>query len=150
MSIASLIERLEKTTGPDRELDARIHAAINWARRADVTFKFYPGLRSYQVFCGEATGADEAPCDYTASIDAAVTLVPNGFAWKIGTCCVSDDAWVVPDYNSPIHGDRLRKELGEPVYGSIWDNGIDVDQRPPGRVAIALCIAALKAREAQS
>lgn len=126
-----LIERLERATGSDRSLDADIY-------RLD----YFPVDKSYM----DAFRAS-AP-HYTSSVDAAVTLIPKGWAWKCGTCCISDDAWCVPDYNSPLHGERLRKELGSPVHGGIFDTGIDIDQRPPGRVAIALCIAALKARAA--
>jgi hypothetical protein len=103
------------------------------------------------------------PPRYTSSIDAAVALAERvlpGWAWKIGTCCVSDDAWVCPDYNSPEHGERLRREFPLPseryeienVRGAkelTWgpfDTGFDIDRRPPGNVALALCQAILEAK----
>lgn len=132
-----LIKRLEAATGPDRELDADIFCAVN------------PGYSVYLAEDGtwECMKSGEygplvAP-HYTSSIDAALTLVPDGWAWRIGYCSVSDDAWVVPDFNSPIHGQRMKEQYDE----ATWHEGIDIDQRPSGRVAIALCIAALKARQ---
>jgi hypothetical protein len=100
---------------------------------------------------------------YTGSIDAAVALcerVLPGWAWKVGTCCVSDDAWVCPDHNSPEHGERLKREFPLPVErypetnarGSTsltwgpYDEGFDIDRRPPGNVALALCQAILEAK----
>lgn len=62
-----LIERLEKATGPDRELDAAIALAI--------------GLPTLNGRIGGVSYRDEL-CEpappYTASIGAALTLVPDG------------------------------------------------------------------------
>lgn len=70
------------------------------------------------------------------------------WAWKVGTCSVSDDAWFVPDFNSPEHGERLKRELSYDTMaaGDTWDVGIDIDQRPAGRPALALLIAFLEAK----
>lgn len=99
---ADIIARLEKATGPDRELDDAIGATL------------------------------ERPCKnwpFTASIDAALTLVPGGFRWKLGYSrhvpCVAD----LIDY-----GHRSLGCLGH------FDGECDSNH------AIALCIAALKAR----
>ncbi len=85
-----LIVRLEAATGRDPALNQDIQRAINGGRRA------------------------LAVPDYTGSVDAALTLVPEGCGWlamgnaaKVGRC--------------PAHG---------------------------ATPAIALCIAALRAREA--
>lgn len=85
--------------------------------------------------------------DVSDAIWLAQTLLP-GWAWRIGTCCVSDDAWLVPDFNCPIHGERLKRQFPDVTYGSFWDNGIDIDQRPSGRPAIAMCLAVAKALSA--
>jgi len=80
----------------------------------------------------------------TSSLSDAISLVEEtlpGWAWKVGTCCVSDDAWLVPDFNSSDHGARLKEQFGEIKFGSIWDYGIDIDRRPPGNTALALCEA---------
>lgn len=126
----NLIERLENAAGPDRSLDADLYL-----------LDFFPVDK-----CLMDQVRASAPA-YTSSIDAAITLIPKGWIWKVCTCCISDDAWCVPDYNSPIHGDRLRREIGPAVKGDITDEGIDVELRPSGRPAIAICIAALEARK---
>lgn len=63
-----------------------------------------------------------------------------GFAWKVGTCCVSDDAWIVPDFNHPVHGPMFKRvfRFDEIKPRSIWDTGIDIDARPSGDPAKAL------------
>src|SRR6476469_6834139 len=115
-----LTERLERATGPDRELDALIEQAA------------YPGG---SVFIGDllryrrpyqARGFPRVPF-YTSSIDAALTLVPEDAEWS----CV------------------VGHQVGEPV-ARIWH--ADQDEADMGAAntgatpAIALCIAALKAR----
>lgn len=71
----------------------------------------------------------ESVARYTTSLDAALSLVPEGANWLIGTGGVSDD----PDpYRADVHYD---KEVG-------WGNGL------ANTPALALCIAALKARSA--
>jgi len=123
MTLDERIDRLEKAEGPDRELDRNLWRIEN---------PTVPGMTS-DLFLPR----------YTASLDAIVGLIERvlpGFAWKVGTCSVSDDAWICPDHNNPEHGERLMKQF-PPVYGTKWDRGIDVDLRPPGRPAIALCIA---------
>jgi hypothetical protein len=75
------------------------------------------------------------------SLDEAIATVRRelpGWCWKVGTCCVSDDAWVAPDFNDPVHGERLKREFFPLEAGSELDVGFDIDQRPPGDVAGAL------------
>lgn len=72
-----------------------------------------------------------------------------GWCWRIGTCCVSDDAWVAPDWNSPVHGTRFREQYGEPVYGTVFDQGVDIDRRPVGNVCLAFLEAILSAKIAE-
>lgn len=145
-----LIARLEAATEGSRELDGDIWLATDpEAAQGVMTSGVAFGDRTWSAEDDRKMCLDRlrrnAP-RFTTSLDAAVTLVPPGFAWKVGTCHVSDDAWVVPDLNCPVHGQRLRKQFEPLQRGSIWDMGIDIDQRPAGRPAIALCIAALTAR----
>jgi hypothetical protein len=75
------------------------------------------------------------------TLDQAIARVNEelpGWWWKVGTCCISDDACIAPDFNSPIHGDRLKAQFFPIEAGSELDIGFDVDQRPPGDVAGAL------------
>lgn len=67
-----------------------------------------------------------------------VEHVLPGWWWSCGTCCVSDDARIAPDFNSPLHGDRLRDEYFPLQAGSELDAGFDIDRRPPGNVPIAV------------
>ena len=133
----ALAQRCREATGPNREIDlalARTVDAIVMRQRDD------------------NTGADEYTYwKFTGSIDHIVSLIEKtlpGWAWKIGTCSVSDDAWLVPDFNCPTHGARLLEQFGPVESGSIWDQGIDIDRRPPGNVALALCEAYCEARAA--
>lgn len=133
--IEELIERLEALDGPDREIDREIGC-------------LWPEPRPFNLAISEMhSGLPICPA-FTSDLNAPVKLLERilpGFAWKVGTCCVSDDAWVVPDLNCPIHGERLLKQYGEPEFGSIWDAGVDIDRRPSGTVAIALCLAVVTA-----
>jgi hypothetical protein len=117
-----LIERLERAIGPDRELDARIHAAVSWACRPEATFAFYPASSSYDVHLGDARATDQASETYTETIDAALTLLPNGWRWHVD-CRPGAQCW---------HG-----------LQSVFDDDGDSLAATP---AIALCIAALRAR----
>ena len=96
-----LIARLEQATGPNRELDHAVETAV---------------LGEWTYYAPE----------YTASIDAALTLVPEGFNWTVdgfpsGPACAS---CYLADAGGQLH-----------------------DGATP---AIAICIASLKARQAMA
>lgn len=133
--MSDLIERLEKATGPDRDFDRLIEESL-------------PGVRQHHDhrmvadgYVMEANGVQAyLPPLYTASIDAALTLLPEGWAW---TLCDRGIASICSDFNDD--------------YAKVFNSGT----RPPrqrgemprsmSRVAtpaIALCIAALRARTA--
>ena len=74
-----LIERLEKASAPDRELDVAIVYAL------------YPEIGPYRPHCvGDEPIFYQDPfykqrCPkFTASIDAAMRLVPEGWSWRVG------------------------------------------------------------------
>lgn len=105
-----LIERLEKATGPDRRLDTAI---IDY---------LFPDQRKF-------------PLEFTASIDSALTLVPENAGLHI------DRYWVMP---------RPEAAWSATIStGGVPDNPRrefeGMDAYTP---AIAICIAALKARAA--
>lgn len=141
MTIRELIERLEKATGPDRALDAEIAVALRIAPDAASSW-FEAGFPSWragengQVYVVHDTGETGAwgyARLFTASIDAALTLVPEGLSYEFrcssfGEC---SQAIVWDGRKSPQVSERARVSI----------NGV--------RPAIALCIAALKAREAR-
>jgi hypothetical protein len=118
-----LIERLEKATGPDRELDGAIALSLGW------TFQKMKGdSKPYYRKPGETTYymRSEVPA-YTASIDAALTLGVG--QWKLRWQYHGMGNWVAA-------AEVTRSDNFERWYDS------DYQDSP----AIALCIAALRAR----
>lgn len=109
-----LIERLVKATGPDRQLDRLIEESLPGARRHDDDRMVADG---YVV---EANGVQAyLPPPYTASLDAALKLVPEGWRWDV-------------DWRP---------------YARVWQDyqvGDDTMRGWGGTPAIALCVAALK------
>lgn len=116
-----LIERLERATGPDSELDEAIALVLGWTHqkmRGDAKpYWRKPGVTEYYM-------RSIVPA-YTASLDAALTLVPEGWMWDVSS---SGCAWIMRNDDS-ICDSQI-------VIGGV---------KSP---AIALCIAALRAREA--
>jgi hypothetical protein len=101
--LVALAERCEHATGPDRELDCAILVAIDW--RYNSAWRHLPRL--------------------TASLDAAMTLVPEG--WWVQQLTQShnrDATWV-----------SLHSDTPAPVV-----------QTSARADALALCAAALRAR----
>ena len=130
----TLIERLESATEGSRELD---EAIIN-ALCPDAMCRQDPAWEdSITVYHADAlldSGKAELP-HYTTSLDAALTLVPEGWEWSLAG----------GNKNEPV----------QVPYASCWP-----DEQPfPAELdlyaeaatpSLALCIAALKAREAMS
>lgn len=124
--LAELIAALERTDGPDRELDGAIWEAMGFVDEAH--------CRSWCRMDGrtDLTRGDYiaawAP-EFTASLDAALPLVPNGY-------------WSIDSENGKCSATVILN--GEDVVRAI--------ARSAGRFAtpaIALCIAALRARSTQ-
>lgn len=110
----TLIERLEAATGPDRELANEVLLACGWTAHVTPT-----RMVTYWVKNPDAFPDGEQP-NPLASIDAALTLVPDGWEWAL--------TW---------HDERARFELGDP---RLFNEG-DAPTTP-----LAICIACLKAR----
>lgn len=119
-SVNDLIARLEKATGPDRELNKAIPAALGYVWNGAA-----PGWR-----WEHANGTLLQDADFTGSIDAALTLVPEGW-WATIEC----------------KGKYFHAGLEYVGPGEI-DGPEDVWARNRPSPAIALCIAVLKARTA--
>lgn len=109
-SLSDLIARLEKATAGSRELDAEIGAALGLCDHS--------GPAHHRPFKDWAK-------PYTSSIDAAMTLVPEGHLWKCGYSRYVPHIAEIVDYDS--------------------HRGSFVGECDSNR-AIALCIASLKAR----
>lgn len=103
----SLIARLEAAQGGSREIDAAIAAAIGIAIDESVG-----------CFCPE----------FSRSIDAALTLVPSGSWWDMGTMA---------------DGRTFGASVGGP--NNLFDTERCLSLTP----AIAICMAAMKARAAR-
>jgi hypothetical protein len=110
-----LIERLEKAEGPDRVLDQDVWHALGLCQPVRIN--------------GEIAGcADYHAPRFTASLDSALSLVPEGWLWQVLGHGEHSNALVQAPYD--IAGDDLAKFKAT------------VASSP----AIALVIAALKAR----
>lgn len=134
-----LAERIEALEGPCRETDAEIYSALFPEKVPSPIVQSGYGWR----FDGQGwwceTGEDARaprnsiyPPDYTASLDAAMTLVPEGLRW-----CVDD--------------------IGKPqgVHSFIEDIADFSDDAACYKAnastpALALCAAALRAQEAHN
>lgn len=128
-----LIERLEKATGPDRELDVLIYFYDPTATepiKVEKTVEYYGSFSRTAWKCGRGGEWDDCILHFTSSIDAAMTLVPNG--WHLHVLNQIDwpgEGWNVNLWGPPVpEGQRQFKK----AYAKT--------------PAIALCIAALKAR----
>lgn len=108
-ALIGLAERVEALEGPDREVDAEI---------AETYWRY--NCRNPIWDCGPVAA-------YTASLDAAMSLVPEGFCiWQMGE---------VPD-NSP-----------RAWFANLWAEGKDEPERicEAATAALALTAAALRA-----
>lgn len=143
-TIASLADRIEKLTGPDREVDAEIHYdLLGWCRHSN---KKWTGAESDTGFdcldCGADSWGnkskrgqglyDKLPA-YTASIDSAMTLVPEG--WK------NNGAIRWPGYIGGAYQNKAMVEL----HHDISSGGGPKAKAFAATPALALCAAALRA-----
>jgi hypothetical protein len=124
-ALRGLIERLEAAQEGSRELDGRIQAAISWGSRPEAVIEF-SSWGGFVVRIGDSRCLDEARGTYTTSLDAALTLVPEG-AW-----------WHVQCLPNPHIADRRVSASVTTYRLHEWHHG--------ATPALALCIAALKAR----
>lgn len=143
--LTGLIERLEKATGPDREIDRDIGLAIDgWVYLPDdhevaLRFPEYPWLQAHNEIFADSDGA-LPPAAYTESIDDALALVERklpGWQWEIGT-------WSYPE-----PGRRFSARVARPTDYPDHSLGIDAWHDSGETPAIALCLALLRCLESQ-
>lgn len=115
--LEDLIARLEAATGLDRDLDRMISHHVVYAPQPE---------RHLELSLRDKWDVPK----YTASLDAAATLVPDGYWWTCGHCKREEHASCGPDDGS----DERDEEGVREGFGAT--------------PAIALCISALKARSA--
>ena len=84
-TLLALASRVEAATGADRELDAAIAVAVSDDVGAWVVEPSPSSLFSHQPgwFCTSDNRSHKAPA-YTASLDAAMSLVPSEAYWRLG------------------------------------------------------------------
>jgi hypothetical protein len=144
-ALAELIERLGKASGPDRDIDLAINVAL-WPDGdiAKLTFNHPRGFSGQEGMAWDfwhsgsivfEKRAADGTCPYnggyplpayTGSVDAALTLRPEGAEW---------DATTIYGIARCTVGLNMDAD-GGPFYG----------EHKGGSVPIALCIAALMAR----
>jgi hypothetical protein len=140
--LAALIQRVEAAEGPSRELDAEIIAALvggeayvspfngKWCVGVGKTLKGAPRewepRTSALIKLRRLWIDDMGP---TASLDAAASLVPSG--WAHGYCC---RPWLDPHF----------------ATASVWaqHQAATLYSADAATPALALCAAALRARQA--
>lgn len=110
-----LAERVEAASGPDRELDALIHEVF--------------GLPFEMEYWSEADTTPQRNLSkvphYTASLDAAMTLVPDGWNWGV---------WMRHDWR------EQNAQVWHPARDASTLHGYAATP------ALALCAASLRAR----
>jgi len=84
--MTNLITRLQTTPTGTRELDAEIAEAVLggeviW-QQANYTMEMYP-VRKYPSTMHVDGYSREPVLHYTTTIDAALTLIPEGWSWKL-------------------------------------------------------------------
>lgn len=123
--LSSLISRLEAAREGSRELDAEIWKAIGLTPKQEKHCAEWCRMDGRTDLTRERYIAAWAP-NFTTSIDAAMTLLPERTQWQLNRTGIFDQE------------DSCRAEVD-------WSNGTWADTPP-----LALCIAALKARAAAS
>lgn len=148
MEASELIERLEKATAPDRNLDAALHVAlVRPEQRADDLryFRVPSANMDHMEMCApgtywlkERSGASlqTAPA-YTASLDAALALVERS-GWRLYTIDASIrgrlSVMLASLEPQPLTDGEGREYMGT-AYNYATHDGL----------ALALCLALLRA-----
>lgn len=140
-NLQRLVERIEAATGPDREIDALVHFTVNrrWVGRIPCwpPEKVYrPDMETGLYMAIEGKGymyGDSVPT-YTASLDAALLIVPDGMLWMLTNTGIQNRK--EPDFTKAT------------ALVSNWRD-MDTDETQAETPALALCAAALRARITQ-
>ncbi len=122
---ADLLSRLEALTGPDREVDGAIYCAVGHRMIAEC----WPHWTAAQ--------RDLATPHYTASLDAALTLVPAGWQWQVSNRAPP------PHAGRAFLDNKAHPFVG---IGAARNPELIRIENTAATPVIALCIAALRAR----
>ncbi|MEW6627614.1 MAG: hypothetical protein AB1431_12595 [Pseudomonadota bacterium] len=135
MTLSELADAVEGLSGPDREMDAAIFRAIGAPLPDEfagkkIALTFDEARHAFFMDVGSDMVVRYEPPAYTASIDAAMTLVPEGIG-ETPLSVMLQRTW------EGIGKVRLLDSLG----GQVWDGNASTP-------ALALTAAALRARAA--
>lgn len=86
--LIALAERVERLTGPDRAMDCQIAVAVGWfaARKGQKSSPIdYVDIREAGRENWPGYGGDQLVPHLTESLDAAMTLLPDGAEYQIST-----------------------------------------------------------------
>lgn len=155
--LLKLAERCEKALGPDRQLDAEIARAIGFGSVRYVSMEATDYNNTVHSWIAWKSDKEVGPWEYlkayTTSLDAALTLVPEGWAMRI-------EDWPRPEGQTDIASDGgpnakaalmecTEKRIGRQViWGWHTPGGASVEARA-ATPALALCAAALRSRASQ-
>lgn len=134
--LKELIGQLEKATRPDTNLGRRVLLAAGWSKTC--VGHFYGPLYYWSGPNGEHYDEDRLPCPMR-SIDMALSIVPKGNWWEVKQRCAKDSPMRSFGSYSGMFAAQTHDDWGAKGYRGDHDNA-----------AIALCIAALKYRAAQT
>jgi hypothetical protein len=140
MDKLELAERCEKATGPQRELDVAIAIECGPAAKRLESLMAGSPHNTVAEIAKEADRESPLVCipSYTASLDAALTLVPEG--WFVHSITeFNQRTWEV-SLRGP---DELRFAKGPEAWANSRTKG---NERGVATPALALCAAALRAR----
>ena len=127
-TLLALAERVEAATGADSELDAEIAISVGW-------YRSYYGADERIVWRSPDDTTFANPLRYTASLDAAMSLVPSGQMQVVDLTL----GWNADD---PKEWPAVTVRWYPPGNtGNDWHAMIVTAATP----ALAICIAALRA-----
>jgi len=151
-ALLDLAAKVEWLSGPDREVDAEIACYIgkplgnigHWLHGADIAYE--PTVGGYYVALTPEAGTSERrksepfkAQEFTSSLDAAMTLVPEGGHFGLGR-----------DSANPSHGEKSWAWVRCRVGGNWQEFRAAPDAAQPGFVdggpCLALTAADLRAR----
>lgn len=123
MALSDLIKQIEGATAPGRDIDVEIALLLGWRRKVEYVKQDEHGEPVRKVFWVVPTGGDYGKVPrYTSSVDAAMTVVQ-----EVAPGIVGGVSWEEDGRGAAILGDGTYCQAATP--------------------AMALCIAALKAKQ---